>query len=63
VWLHRGFDSFKIRVEILSTIGGIPLSLLVIRYDVFGVRVVTAQLVGHSYRDDQTIIQEKKSKL
>jgi len=44
-------------------ISGIPFLLLVIRYDVFGVRVVTARLVGHSYRDVQTIIQEKKSKL
>ena len=43
------FNSIEIRVKTLSTIGGIPLSVLVIRYDVFWVRVVSALLVGHSH--------------
>ena len=48
---HRSFNSFEIRVKTLSTIGGIPFSLLVVRYNVFRVRVVSALLVGHSHRD------------
>jgi hypothetical protein len=46
---RRSFNSFKIRVKTLSTIGGIPLSLFIIRYDVFWVWVVSALLVGHSH--------------
>ena len=42
------FNSFKIRVKTLSTIGGIPISLLVLRCDVFQVRV-SALLVSHSH--------------
>jgi len=43
------FNSFKIRVQTLSTISGIPLSLFIIRYDVFQVWIVSALLVGHSH--------------
>ena len=44
------FNSFKIRVKALSTIGGISISLLVFRYDVFQVRV-SALLVSHKHQD------------
>jgi hypothetical protein len=42
-----GFDDFEIRVNALSTISDISLSLLLIGYDVFGVRIISALLVDH----------------
>ena len=46
--LCRSLNSFKIRIKTLSMICGIPLSLFVIRYDVFWVGIVSALVVSHS---------------
>src|SRR6266478_5116574 len=63
-WFRCSFNNFYIRVKTLSTIGGIPLSLPIARYDVFWVGVVSALLVSHSRRDARVrVVNQRRKKV